>query len=455
LEKKKTLICKHCNLPFPDDIRLFKHIQQTHPLHLQSGGHVSSTTVNENHSHGNLSKKKQTLDSTSENRLHSRQSAINDNVNKVEISPHGNEKYDLLQFLANIKGHVNKELQQRSSQLRNIKWYVNARIEMVRTIADGKEEFATSHFRSKTYIILTPEDPEDNLNAAFQEVHRALEEFIRKGSNWTVHKVICLEINTVQYSPIAGSSYMPLPRKISTSHSVLNIKNVDQKCFLWSVLAALHPVSRDSHPERVSHYRQYENELSMNDINYPVSLGKLEKFEKQNNISINVFGYEKGCVFPVFLTKQTNGYKEVDLLLISNETKSHYCWIKSLDRFLGSQNKFHTKRYYCRRCLHGFICKNLLDEHRLYSDKFDFQKMIYPKEGENDVLEFTKWQACIKIPFVIYADFESLIEKVKRIHTCLLLHINKNTRLVVIHMLLCVPMINIPNLLLSSEDKMQ
>jgi hypothetical protein len=49
------------------------------------------------------------LDSTSENRLHSRQSAINDNVNKVEISPHGNEMYDLLQFLANIKGHVNKE----------------------------------------------------------------------------------------------------------------------------------------------------------------------------------------------------------------------------------------------------------------------------------------------------------------------------------------------------------
>jgi hypothetical protein len=115
------LICKHCNLPFPDDIRLFKHIQKTHPLHLQSGGNVSSTTVNENLSHGNLSKKKQTLDSTSENRLHSRQSAINDNFNKVEISPHGNEMYDLLQFLANIKGHVNKELQQRSSQLRNSK----------------------------------------------------------------------------------------------------------------------------------------------------------------------------------------------------------------------------------------------------------------------------------------------------------------------------------------------
>ena len=68
---------------------------------------------------------------------------------------------------------------------------------MIRTIADGKEEFAIPHFRSRTYITLTGEDPEDNLNAAFQEVHRVLEEFIRKRSNWTVHKVICLEINTL------------------------------------------------------------------------------------------------------------------------------------------------------------------------------------------------------------------------------------------------------------------
>ena len=87
----KTFICKHCNLPFPNDIRLFQRIQQAHPLQLQSGGHVSSTTVNDNHSPENLSKKKLTLDSISENRLHSKQSAINDNVNKVEMSPHGND----------------------------------------------------------------------------------------------------------------------------------------------------------------------------------------------------------------------------------------------------------------------------------------------------------------------------------------------------------------------------
>jgi hypothetical protein len=54
---------------------------------------------------------------------------------------------------------------------------------MIRTIADGKEEFTMPHFRSRTYITLTGEEPEDNLNAAFQEVHRVLEEFIRKGSN--------------------------------------------------------------------------------------------------------------------------------------------------------------------------------------------------------------------------------------------------------------------------------
>jgi hypothetical protein len=92
---------------------------------------------------------------------------------------------------------------------------------------------------------------------------------------------------------------------ISTSHYVLNIKNVDQKCILWSVLAALHPVSRESHPERVSHYRQYENELNMKDINYPVSLKKLEKFEKQNKNFHKCFWLrERMCISCVF--NQTN-----------------------------------------------------------------------------------------------------------------------------------------------------
>jgi len=99
-----------------------------------------------------------------------------------------------------------------------------------------------------------------------------------------------LEVSTVQYLPLGGSTYIPTPITFGCSNSVLNIMNNDEKCFLWSILASLHP-SEDI-PELMSHYRQFENELDMTDIEYPVSIPKVSNFEKQNNISVNVFGYE-------------------------------------------------------------------------------------------------------------------------------------------------------------------
>lgn len=180
------------------------------------------------------------------------------------------------------------------------------------------------------------------------------------------------------------------------------------------MLAALHPAEHN--PSRVTHYKRYENELNMNGIEYPVTLTKMEKFEKQNNISVNVFGFEAEEIFPLYLTKLENGLSEVDLLYFSQNGKTHYCWIKHLDRFLGSVTRFSTKRFYCRRCLHGFVRQDLLDEHRLYCKKFDFQKVTYPKEGKNDVLEFQDFQKQMRVPFVIYADFECFA---KKMDTCL------------------------------------
>ncbi|CAG2255206.1 unnamed protein product [Mytilus edulis] len=212
---------------------------------------------------------------------------------------------------------------------------------MVRNIVDGTKEKTTPHFRSKTYTSLENEDNDHNLNEAFQKMNGSLEEFIHKGSNSIVNKVLGLEVNTVKYSPISESSYMKLPSKLYSSHSITNITNEDRKCFLWSVLAALHPVERN--PDCVSHYMKYEDSLNFTGIDFPVSLSKVEKFEKQNNLSINVFGWEDGEVFPLYMTKMSNGSNEIDLLYLSNDENSHYCWIKNLSRFLGhTHNKSHT-----------------------------------------------------------------------------------------------------------------
>ena len=78
-----------------------------------------------------------------------------------------------------------------------------------------------------------------------------------------------MEVNTVEYIPLAGSSFIPLLSTIAKKKAVLNIQNSDQKCFLWSVLAALHPVAWNQNPNRISHYRQYANELNTNNLEFP------------------------------------------------------------------------------------------------------------------------------------------------------------------------------------------
>jgi hypothetical protein len=54
------------------------------------------------------------------------------------------------------------------------------------------------------------------------------------------------------------------------------------------------------------------------------------KFEKKNDITVNVFGYEKQEIYPIHLTKE-RGFRHVNLLVITSGEKTHYCWIKNLN----------------------------------------------------------------------------------------------------------------------------
>ena len=85
----------------------------------------------------------------------------------------------------------------------------------------------------------------------------------------------------------------------------------------------------------------------------------IDKFEKSNDLSVNVFGYEKvredeeenakkkkGYVYPLRISsKQCE--RVVDLFLISDDEKQHYCVVKSLSRLLSSQaSNTKWKRYF-------------------------------------------------------------------------------------------------------------
>ena len=66
------------------------------------------------------------------------------------------------------------------------------------------------------------------------------------------------------------------------------------------------------------------------------------KIEVKNNICINVFGYENGLVFQIYISDQ-KFEDSVDLLLLIDDDKSHYAYIKDIDRFMFHKTKNKTK----------------------------------------------------------------------------------------------------------------
>jgi len=139
-----------------------------------------------------------------------------------------------------------------------------------------------------------------------------------------------------------------------------------------------------------------------------MNVKNIPKFERQNpTISINLFGYEEKELFPVYIADQKKE-QHVNLFLISNNATMHYCLIRNLSRLLGSLKKHDGRRFYCNYCLHDFTRQDLLEGHEPHCRKNGPQKIRMPSD-DNDILYFKDVHKQLKVPFVIYADFESIL----------------------------------------------
>lgn len=112
------------------------------------------------------------------------------------------------------------------------------------------------------------------------------------------------------------------------------------------------------------------------------------------------------------LTTDEEKEQHVDLLYLKDEKNSHYCLIKNLSRLVGAQKSKHSHSIHlCRRCLSHFGTEDLLKTHRDYCKQHEAVKIIMPKEGET--IKFKDFNRSMKVPFVVYADFECMLTPVE------------------------------------------
>ena len=269
-----------------------------------------------------------------------------------------------------------------------------------------------AYFRTEKKRVLKSTNVEKLVKDNFKKINLDIEKYQNNGSGWYFKNIKELQINVVEYSPQKGSSYIDLPVWIKNKKAIINLKNKDDKCFIWCVLRYLHPKPRDN--EIISDLKKYEKELVTKGLSFPMDIKNISKFEKLNpNIpSVTVFSVEGKTIYPLKLSNK-NCQKSIDLFLFEEDGKSHYSLIKNLSRLIRTQitnTKVIGGVFICKRCLCHFKVKSSFEKHEKYCSSNKMVAVKMPKKGES--LYFKNFHKKYPVPFVIYADFECFTKPV-------------------------------------------
>ncbi|XP_077260508.1 uncharacterized protein LOC143896480 [Temnothorax americanus] len=223
---------------------------------------------------------------------------------------------------------------------------------------------------------------------------------------------------------------MEIPRGIRLKKAVVNVRSEKDTCFARAVVAALYPAER--HAERCGSYPDYATVLNLDGIKFPIDLKHIGKFERQNDVSINVFttrekigkkdkygrGADDNAIVPLRLTDDKRD-RHVNLLYLRDTLRGvvnggHFAWIKNLSRLVSSQlTVSRCAKHVCDRCLHYFYTREKLAAHSVDCGRMNDCAIVL-SNVDDKWLSFDNHDRKERLPFVVYADLECLLEPWER-----------------------------------------
>jgi hypothetical protein len=190
---------------------------------------------------------------------------------------------DIKQFLDSLETIVNVKIIKELAN-KELKFNIAVFAEYKR----GTEEYQEINFKTQNEIIKKPLILPSFILQPKTKFYLKWKRLKSKVLNESLTEFLKMELRINKYNPLRGSSYVPLSKVLAHKKAIKNVKNEDNKCFLWSILSAFHPADKRSY--RVSKYKKLENEFdeALHGIEYPVKLD-VSKFVRRKNISINVY----------------------------------------------------------------------------------------------------------------------------------------------------------------------
>ena len=301
-----------------------------------------------------------------------------------------------------------------------LKFYITMRITMVKHIKDGDPQFATAGFNGATRVLLRASEIPDLYQVITEKIIESFNIWCQNGSGWVFQSIDDLTLYHAEYVPHRGSSYIPTPESIAGKHAVVNPMNEDDNdCFKYATRLFLNYDWIDKkHASRPITDKMIA-EKNLKDVNMegcqtPMQVDDIDKFEKNNNMAINLYHIKHNgkSITPLRISKKNVPLLDdyCNLLLIEGEETCHYTYIRKFDRLLAfSKGKTHQ---FCPFCLHGFDARyqRTLKDHMPLCREYGGQKTMIPKKGD-DIAQFKDQHKMLPVPAYMVGDFECKITK--------------------------------------------
>lgn len=326
---------------------------------------------------------------------------------------------DLERFMEYLLPRVLAQLRAYLKARRGLKCYlvVECEYEKVMPIATDTEPVKIGYLKTENMPLRHASMFDTVTGKMMSQIAQRHINFLREVSGLRLRNVQRASLFMAQYNPLlpsgvdneSGSGYVPLPAFLANKKAIINVENgvTDTRCFAFALLSALHPAVQN--PNRKSHYVPYfANHPCFDRISYPVQLADLADVEKTIEIPFNVFSYydDEGLArYPIYISR-INADIAIDLLYF----EGHYAWIKYFSRFMFDITRNSNAKFFCKRCLGHFTKECILAVHKKCCRGDDVSGQIYTMPPEGTILTFRNSRYMQLAPFIIYADFETLVK---------------------------------------------
>ena len=234
-----------------------------------------------------------------------------------------------------------------------------------------------------------------------------------RGSDFVFDGVNFLYYDFNKISISRGGSYIDSPKWLKNKKSTINPKINDYKCFQYAVTLALNLDKINKNSQRISKIKPFIEEYNWKDIDFPSTSKDWKKFELNNEIALNILyiSHNTKKIETAYKSKHNlTRKKQVVLLMTSNGENWHYLVVKSLSGLLTGITYNHKEDFYCLNCFHSYRTKNKLEAHKKICENRDYCHVEMPTK-DNNTIKYNQEEKSIKLPFVVYADLECLLEK--------------------------------------------